>query len=59
MSKEVSMEMRASCVEVKGAGAKLHMLVHFSDEDGNKIDYPWESLKKVVLEWIKIEEGDE
>jgi hypothetical protein len=34
-------------------------VVHFQDDIGNTIIYPWEILKKSVLEWIKVEESEE
>jgi hypothetical protein len=50
------MEMIGSCVEVKDDGTSsivIHVL--FTDTEGNAVRYPWVDLKKVVLEWMKVE----
>tara|TARA_R110000823_G_scaffold257907_1_gene379550 strand:+ start:240 stop:419 length:180 start_codon:yes stop_codon:yes gene_type:complete len=56
MSYKSSMEMVGSCVKVEEDGkASIVMHVLFADTDGNKVKYPWEELKKVVAEWMKVE----
>ena len=57
---ESSMEMIGSCVEVKEDGtSSIVKHVLFTDTDDNEVRYPWEALKRVVLEWIEIEESEE
>ena len=47
-------------VEVEPDGTTKQILhVLFSDTEGNEVRYRWEELKKVVLEWIEIEESKE
>jgi hypothetical protein len=56
MSYRTSMEMIGSCVEVKDDGtSSIVMHVLFTDTEGNAVRYPWADLKKVVLEWMKVE----
>ena len=59
MSNKSSMEMIGSCVKVE-EGGKTSIVMHvlFTDTDGNKVRYPWEDLKKVVLEWVAVENED-
>ena len=48
--------MIGSCVKVEEGGtASIVKHVLFTDTDGNKVRYPWEDLKKVVLEWMAVE----
>ena len=59
MSKS-SMKMISPGVEVEPDGTTKQILhVLFSDTEGNEVRYRWEELKKVVLEWIEIEESKE
>ena len=59
MSKS-SMKMISPGVEVEPDGTTKQILhVLFSDTEGNEVRYRWEELKKVVLEWIEIEESEE
>jgi len=59
MSKS-SMKMISPGVEVGPDGTTKQILhVLFSDTEGNEVRYRWEELKKVVLEWIEIEESEE
>jgi len=59
MSKS-SMKMISPGVEVEPDGTTKQILhVLFTDTEGNKVKYRWEELKKVVLEWIEIEESEE
>jgi len=56
MSYKSSMEMVGAGVKVEEDGkANIVMHVLFTDTDGNKVRYPWEDLKKVVLEWMAVE----
>jgi len=60
MTYKASMEMIGSCVKVEDDGTTSvvkHVL--FTDTEGNEVRYRWEELKKVVLEWIEIEESEE
>ena len=50
------MEMVGSCVKVEDDGTTSvvkHVL--FTDTEGNEVRYPWEALKQVVVEWMKVE----
>ena len=59
MSKS-SMKMISPGVEVEPDGTTKQILhVLFFDTEGNEVRYRWEELKKVVLEWIEIEESEE
>jgi hypothetical protein len=59
MSKS-SMKMISPGVEVEPDGTTKQILhVLFTDTEGNEVRYRWEELKKVVLEWIEIEESEE
>ena len=56
MSYQASMEMVGSYVEVTDKGETIvHKHVLFTDTEGNSVKYPWESLKRVVLDWIEVE----
>ena len=59
MSKS-SMKMISPGVEVEPDGTTKQILhVLFFDTEGNEVRYRWEELKKVVLEWIEVEESEE
>jgi hypothetical protein len=54
------MKMISPGVEVEPDGTTKQILhVLFSDTEGNEVRYRWEELKKVVLEWIEVEENEE
>ena len=56
MTYKASMEMVGSCVKVEDDGTTSvvkHVL--FTDTEGNEVRYPWQALKKVVIEWMKVE----
>jgi hypothetical protein len=56
MTYKASMEMVGSCVKVEDDGtSSIVMHVLFTDTNGNEVRYPWESLKQVVVEWMKVE----
>ena len=56
MSYKASMEMIGSCVKVEDDGtSSIVMHVLFTDTEGNEVIYPWEALKQVVAEWMKVE----
>ena len=56
MTYKASMEMICSCVKVEDDGTTSvvkHVL--FTDTEGNEVRYPWQALKQVVMEWMKVE----
>jgi len=56
MTYKASMEMIGSCVKVEDDGTTSvvkHVL--FTDTEGNEVRYPWQALKEVVIEWMKVE----
>jgi hypothetical protein len=56
MSYKASMEMIGSCVKVEDDGtSSIVMHVLFTDTEGSEVRYPWEALKQVVMEWMKVE----
>lgn len=56
MTYKASMEMVGSCVKVEDDGtSSIVMHVLFTDTNDNEVRYPWESLKQVVIEWMKVE----
>lgn len=57
----VDMSMQVGSVLKRDSGKAFEFrVVSFKTSDGHEILYPWESLKKTVLEWIKVEsEGED
>ena len=56
MTYKASMEMVGSCVKVEDDGTtSIVKHVLFTDTEGNEVKYPWQALKEVVIEWMKVE----
>ena len=55
-STNVTMEMIVGSVEIDDDGStKVNRFASFTTGKGHHILYPWEALKRTVLQWIEVE----